>query len=61
MFTMGDVARRSVTYEDLLYKLFGKNAILKGMNLEEGATARKRNAQIAWHNAYIRRKWRKRM
>ena len=28
MFTMGDVARRSVTNEDLLYKLFGKNAEL---------------------------------
>ena len=28
MFTMGDVARRSVTDEDLLYKLFGKNAEL---------------------------------
>ena len=28
MFTMGDVARRSITDEDLLYKLFGKNAEL---------------------------------
>ena len=28
MFTMGDVARRSATDEDLLYKLFGKNAEL---------------------------------
>ncbi len=28
MFTMGDVARRSVTDEDLLYNLFGKNAEL---------------------------------
>ena len=28
MFTMGDIARRSVTDEDLLYKLFGKNAEL---------------------------------
>ena len=27
-------------------KKFGKNAILKGMNLEEGATAKDRNAQI---------------
>ncbi len=27
-------------------KKFGKNAILKGMSLEEGATARERNAQI---------------
>lgn len=28
---------------------FGKNAILKGMNLEEGATARERNSQIGGH------------
>ena len=32
-------------------KKFGKNAILKGMNLEEGATARERNAQIGGHKA----------
>ena len=30
---------------------YGKNAILKGMNLEEGATARDRNAQIGGHRA----------
>ena len=34
-----------------LKKKFGKNAILKGMNLEEGATARDRNAQIGGHKA----------
>ena len=32
-------------------KKYGKNAILKGMNLEEGATARARNAQIGGHKA----------
>ncbi len=32
-------------------KKYGKNAILKGMNLEEGATARERNAQIGGHKA----------
>ncbi len=32
-------------------KRFGKNAILKGMNLQEGATARRRNAQIGGHRA----------
>ena len=32
-------------------KKFGKNAILKGMNLEEGATARERNGQIGGHKA----------
>lgn len=30
-------------------KRFGKNAILKGMNLQEGATAKDRNAQIGGH------------
>ena len=32
-------------------KKYGKNAILKGMNLEEGATAKDRNAQIGGHKA----------
>ncbi|NBH73719.1 DNA methylase [Clostridiaceae bacterium] len=32
-------------------KKFGKNAILKGMSLEEGATARERNQQIGGHKA----------
>lgn len=30
---------------------FGKNAILKGMNLQEGATAKERNQQIGGHKA----------
>lgn len=32
-------------------KKFGKNAILKGMNLEEGATTKDRNNQIGGHKA----------
>ncbi len=32
-------------------KKYGKNAILRGMNLEEGATAKDRNAQIGGHKA----------
>lgn len=32
-------------------KKFGKNAILKGMNFKEGATARQRNGQIGGHKA----------
>lgn len=32
-------------------KKFGKNAILRGMNLEEGATAKDRNQQIGGHKA----------
>ena len=32
-------------------KKFGKNAIIKGMNLKEGATALERNKQIGGHKA----------
>ena len=32
-------------------KKYGKNAILKGMNLQEGATAKDRNGQIGGHKA----------
>lgn len=32
-------------------KKYGKNAILKGMNFEEGATAKQRNSQIGGHRA----------
>ena len=32
-------------------KKYGKNAILKGMNLQEGATAKNRNSQIGGHKA----------
>lgn len=32
-------------------KKFGKNALIKGMSLEEGATARERNRQIGGHKA----------
>ncbi len=32
-------------------KKYGKNAVLKGMNLEKGATAMERNAQIGGHRA----------
>ena len=32
-------------------KKYGKNAVLRGMNLEEGATAKDRNAQIGGHKA----------
>ena len=30
---------------------FGRNAVIKGMNLQEGATARERNSQIGGHKA----------
>lgn len=34
----------------VIKKKYGKNAILKGMNLQEGATARDRNKQIGGHH-----------
>lgn len=34
-----------------LKKKYGKNAVLKGMNLEDGATAKDRNGQIGGHKA----------
>lgn len=34
-----------------IQKKYGKNALLKGMNLQEGATARDRNNQIGGHKA----------
>ena len=32
-------------------KRFGKNALLKGISLEDGATAKERNSQIGGHRA----------
>ena len=32
-------------------KKYGKNAVLKGMNYIEGATARERNGQVGGHKA----------
>lgn len=48
-----ELAREKKMQETMLTikKRFGKNAILKGMNLEEGATARERNSQIGGHRA----------
>ena len=34
-----------------IQKKFGKNAVLKAMDFEEGATARERNRQIGGHRA----------
>ncbi|MDO5401348.1 MAG: DNA methylase [Eubacteriales bacterium] len=48
-----DLARERKMQEAMLSikKKFGKNAILKGMNLEDGATAKDRNSQIGGHKA----------
>ncbi|MBQ9263666.1 MAG: DNA methylase [Clostridia bacterium] len=42
-------ARQQAVLE--IKKKFGKNAILRGMNYQEGATAKERNAQIGGHKA----------
>ena len=42
--------RKQKTVIDIKKK-YGKNAIIKGMNLEEGATAKQRNGQIGGHKA----------
>ena len=34
-----------------LKRKYGKNVVLRGMNLEEGATAKDRNSQIGGHKA----------
>lgn len=43
--------RRIQTTVLSIKKKYGKNAILKGMNLEDGATAKERNRQIGGHKA----------
>ena len=42
--------RRQQAVLDIKHK-YGKNAILRGMNLEDGATARDRNRQVGGHRA----------
>lgn len=48
-----DLAREKRRQQAMLEikRRFGKNAILRGMNLEEGATTRDRNGQIGGHKA----------
>ena len=43
--------RRMQQAEILIKQRFGKNAILKGLNFEDGATAKERNSQIGGHKA----------
>ncbi len=51
--TSEESAKEKRTNEAILTikKRYGKNAILKGINYEEGATGRERNAQIGGHRA----------
>lgn len=46
-----DKERRLQEAQLAIKQRFGKNAILKGLNFEEGATAKERNAQIGGHKA----------
>jgi DNA polymerase V len=43
--------KKRLKAELLIKKRFGKNAIVKGMDLQEGATAVERNGQIGGHRA----------
>ena len=44
-----DKERRMQEARLAIKRRYGKNAILKGLNFDEGATARERNAQIGGH------------
>ena len=46
-----DKERRMQEVQLRIKKRFGKNAILRGLNFEEGATAKERNKQIGGHKA----------
>jgi DNA polymerase V len=46
-----DKERRMQEVQLEIKKRFGKNAILRGLNFEEGATAKERNKQIGGHKA----------
>ena len=46
-----DKERRMQEAQLIIKQRFGKNAILRGLNFEEGATAKERNKQIGGHKA----------
>ena len=46
-----DKERRMQEAQLKIKQRFGKNAILRGLNFDEGATARERNKQIGGHKA----------
>jgi DNA polymerase V len=46
-----DKERRLQEAQLKIKQRFGKNAILRGLNYSEGATAKERNAQIGGHKA----------
>jgi DNA polymerase V len=46
-----DKERRMQEVQLKIKEKYGKNAILRGLNFDEGATAKERNAQIGGHKA----------
>ena len=46
-----DKERRLQEAQISIKKRFGKNSILRGLNFEDGATAKERNNQIGGHKA----------
>ena len=54
LFTDPDVLDREYRMHKAMLDIkdkYGKNAILKGMNLQEGGTTRERNGQIGGHKS----------
>ena len=54
LFTYLEAQKKEKAVQDAIIAIknkYGKNAILKGMNLEEKATTRKRNTLIGGHNS----------
>ena len=54
LFTDVNAQKREMSLQDTMLKIqskFGKNAILKASDYEEGATLRQRNEQIGGHKA----------
>jgi DNA polymerase V len=49
--TQMEKERRMQEAQLKIKKRFGKNAILRGLNFDEGATAKDRNRQIGGHKA----------
>ena len=51
VLAMGSFAHVSYDTDQKIKRKYGKNVVLRGMNLEEGATAKDRNSQIGGHKA----------
>ena len=59
LFLDGEDAKKRESIQRAILSIkdtYGKNAILKGMDYEEGATQKERNVQIGGHKSGIREK-----